>query len=384
MLDDSDFVNHLAFPELIEEYRKEKKLLLKTIEQKYETEKKYNVDKKNEGIKQDQNHRMILNACIFPFAQDDSIQRYGYTLLKASPLSELGGPNMDFLLYHPDTNPKLIFGEAKGQVEDHGRVTDQMKERIVVVERNSEYVKTQYLRNTNYTADYVIGVGWPNGNNMMKSVLRKGGRIKVWEVGIDITENKETLTLVAPAKEDGEIAKTMLHEKEFSRILSNLATSSDFKSVFIESHPFAKLSLLTIIRDDKDGFFYFADFLELVRREFDYLEGEEIYNIAKEILDLAIKIGYVELPEKELTSNNKGRYRLSTRKKKAQSREMELKKKWIDFAIAKDKQNEIVQRLTELQGRIAEKRSKSKTILELIEESNKPADESKHSETKEQ
>ncbi len=245
-----------------------------------------------------------------------------------------------------------------------------MKERIDVIGKNSEYIKTRYLKNSNYSNEFVIGVGWPNGNNMMKTVLRRGGQIKIWEIGIDITGGKETLALVTPASEDGLTGKTMLHDKNFSRILTNVATTSEFKSVFVESHPFAKLSLLTLIREDKDGTFSFDDFLEITKREFDYLEEEEIRKIADEILNHAIEIKYIEMREKELTIElEKRRYHILSKKKKADSREIELRKKWIEYTISKDKEQEMDQSLAALQDKFKERRAKNKTILELIKES---------------
>lgn len=378
MLSDEEFIDYLAFPELKEEYKREKKTVIDAIENRYRQEKDKLIQRKKDGIDEDQTHRMILNACIFPFAQEDSLQKYGYSFLRASPLRELNVTNMDFLLFHPDNVAQVIFGEAKGRVTDSGRVVDELKERIDIINKNSEYIKQKYLKNSDFANEFVIGVGWADGNAMMKSVLRRGGNIKVWSTGI-VPGKKQVLMLITPSKDDGPVGKTMLHEdKDFNQKLRSIDTSSDFKSIFVESHSFAKLALLTIIRESSDGTFSFNDFLEIVKKEFDYLDSQEIMNIAQDILDLAVKIKYVEpVSSLEDIEAKRAKYKMLSKKKKADTKEAELKKKWMDFAIQKDMEQEITAQVIKLQERFREKRGARKTILEILDDYSKEDNNSK-------
>jgi hypothetical protein len=122
LLDDSQFIKSLTFPKLKDEYTKAKELLLSKIDEKYKKLHDNMVNEKNQGIEEDKTHRMVLNACIFPFAQEDSLEKYGYYFLYASPLQELEVPNVDFVLFHPNPVIRAIMGEVKGRVSDPHRV----------------------------------------------------------------------------------------------------------------------------------------------------------------------------------------------------------------------------------------------------------------------
>lgn len=184
MLDDTAFLDSLTFQDLKDEYRRARDAAIHNTEKKYRDEKSALTARKEKGIEEDKAHRMILNACIFPFAQDDSLKKYGYTFLRASPLSEVGITNLDFLLLNPDKGTsRAILGEAKGSVLSYDDVARQTKDRVRVAEENRSYIKEKYLRNLEVETEYVIGVDWPDGNRMMKTFLHKGGQIKVWSTG---------------------------------------------------------------------------------------------------------------------------------------------------------------------------------------------------------
>jgi hypothetical protein len=100
---DADFLEFLLFPDLKEQYKKEIKNELSKLEKKYSDTIQKLIKQKNEGIELDKNHRSLLNACIFPFSQDDSLQKYGYIFLMASALKELKISNLDFLLIDQST-----------------------------------------------------------------------------------------------------------------------------------------------------------------------------------------------------------------------------------------------------------------------------------------
>lgn len=308
---------------------------------------------------------MILNACIFPFAQDDSLKKYGYTFLRASPLSEVGITNLDFLLLNPDKGTsRAILGEAKGSVLSYDDVARQTKDRVRVAEENRSYIKEKYLRNLEVETEYVIGVDWPDGNRMMKTFLHKGGQIKVWSTGPGSVSLKQRLMLVTPAAEDGPVGKTMLHaDKNFSNKMNGIETSTDFKSIFPESNTLAKVSMLAFIREKADGTFGFADFLQLISEELDYLEPNEIATVAHRILEVAEDIGFIEAMPTEL-SIGQPTFRITSRAKKADTRTDDIKRKWIEFSIGKDEEQDIEEQIRHLQGVFTEKRKQRKGIDE--------------------
>jgi hypothetical protein len=359
---DSNFIESLTFPNLKEEYIRERNNLIMSISEKYEKNKDLLSEKKNLGIELDRAHRMILNACIFPFAQKDSIDKYGYYFLRGSPLRELDVDNVDFLLVQPTFN-RVILGEVKGNVADYGDVIDEMKERIGTIESNTQYLEKNYLQQTISEKEYVIGVGLGDGDRMMKTVLRKGGKIKVWSTGIDPVSFKQILMLMVPPNEKNSPENSMIHsDLVFSKAMRRVETTSNFKSIFPESHTFAKLSLLTQIRERQDGTFSFTDFQNLVGEELDYLEQNEVNSITKRILKICEEIKIVEKMDTNNTSESF--YKIISRGKKADTREAEIKKKWINFAIRKDMEQEIDDKIQGLQKTFSIKRSKTKGIDE--------------------
>lgn len=363
MLDDSAYFEQLQIAELIAEYKKEKVQEVVRIDDKYKNERGDLETKKLKGAEQEHQHRLILNACIFPFCQPDALEKYGYYFLRASPLSELGVHNLDFILFHPSSEARVILGEAKGSVEDPAPVVDQFKDRIKVATDKKDYIREKYLKNIEAKPEFVLGVDWAVGNKAMKSVLRKGGNIKVWGAGAAIGSTKQSVVLVTPAAEDGPVGKTMLHEdKEFSRrIGAGLETLADYKSIFPESHTLAKLKLLTIVRESPDGTFTFTHFFDLVKEELGYLEGKEVLEIAERILEVAKDIKFVEEMPRALETDIR-KFKILSRKKKADMREEDLRKKWLDFAIQKDKEQEQQEAIEALQKKFLEKRKGYKAI----------------------
>jgi len=358
--DDTKFINYLAFDDLQTEYITKKKELYHHLDQKYKQEEQSLRNKKLEGIELDKDHRMVLNACIFPFSQEGPLAKFGYYFIRASPLSELEISNLDFLLFHPDPDTYAIFGEAKGQVNDAQRVVDQTKKRMKLVYDKQYYIKQNYFKNLNSELEFVLGVWMSYQTEIVKTVQRKGGEIKVWGTGPQINTMKPELSFVRPWVQSEPIGKTMFHkDRSLNQELANIETSWDYKSIFPDSHIFAKLSLLAWIREKEDGSFELSDLLEIVKQELDYLEDERIQKETEHILTIGEETGFIEkVPNK---SNN---YKIISRAKKADSREEEIKKKWINFSIAKDNEAERKEELLKLQEKFKEKRSKRKTLSE--------------------
>jgi hypothetical protein len=233
-----------------------------------------------------------------------------------------------------------------------------MKDRIQQVHTHEQYLRDNYISDTNAYYEYVIGTPFIYGNNLMKSVLRKQGGIIVWITGS--MDAEPLLSIVIPSKEEaGPVGKTMSHkDKELSRKLGkSIETSFDFKNIFPESHIFAKLLLLTPI-NSTDGIFSYDDLFELVKEELNYLNEDNIHSETNHILKIAQEIKFIE------SRDNNNTYRIISRSKRADGRERELRKKWIDFSISKDNEHELRNRMNQLKTEFVEKRQQRKTILD--------------------
>jgi hypothetical protein len=143
----------------------------------------------------------------------------------------------------------------------------------------------------------------------------------------------------------------MMHQDaNLNHELSNVKTSFEYKTFFIESHPVAKMTVLNFVDSGKlDGVFGFDDVLELVHDEVGYMDNQVVFKQANFILDLALKIGFIKVEGAAL-------FKLTSRSKKARNRYEELKQKWIDWSIDQDGSLEIERRRIFLQAEFRTKR----------------------------
>lgn len=364
--DDSRFLEYLSFKELKTEYVREKKSRFSNIDKKYASDHDDIVKRKLIGIEQDKKHRMILNTAIFPFVADGELTKYGYYFVRASPLSELGVNNLDFLIFHMGPPNIAILGEAKGSADATDEIVVQMKDRMKIAREKTEFIQENYLK-TNAQFEFVLCVEWLYAHEVLKTIMRKGGEIILWSSGSISLDSKlqvqEILELMIPMKEDGPEGRTMKHtDKDLNRYLHKIKTSSECKDFFVESHPFAKLTVLNYVdRGKKDCIFTFEDLMELVGDTLDYLDQETIRRETQWILDFSRN----ELGVVEEIDGQAGKFRISIKGKRADVREKELKKKWIDFDIKRDKIFEKKRVLAEIQERFTEKRKRMKGIDEF-------------------
>ena len=93
--------------------------------------------------------------------------------------------------------------------------------------------------------------------------------------------------------------------------------------------------LLTLVNADKDGIFAFDDVFHLMREELDYVQEFSVKEETSQLLIVAQDIKFIQEIE-----GQPGNYKIIAKGKKADTREEEVKKKWIDFAIEKDKEQE--------------------------------------------
>lgn len=300
LLDDAEFIANLTFKDLQNEYQVKKKEIYGSVEERYEKNKQDRISKKLEGIEQDKYHRMVLNACIFPFTQEGPLAKHDYYFVRASPFSELRTSNMDFLLLHPEFPPSAIFGEVKGSVNDPERIVDETKKRMKMVYDNEAYVQHNYFNDLKSDLEFVMGVWTSYGNEVVKSVVRKGGQIKVWSTGYQIDSTRDSLKsehyLVRPLSEINPNVKTMFHKDTSlnQKLSSHIQTSFEYKNVFPDSHKFTKSSLLSLIEENDDGEFTFNDLFGIVKEELDYLEEDRIKRETEDILMIGEEIKFIE------------------------------------------------------------------------------------------
>jgi hypothetical protein len=250
---------------------------------------------------------------------------------------------------------------AKGKVHDPQKVIDELKKKVNLVCNNAPYIQHNYLKCTVTDFEFVSGVWFSYGNEILKTVERKGGLIKVWSIGpqIDSTKNAE-ISLLRPSVKDNPVARTMLHkDKSLNQLLSHMETSFEYKSIFPESHPVAKLSLLNFLEEDEKGHFEFNRLFDIVKEELHYLEDDEIKKHTEDILKIATEIGFIE----QVQDKNRT-YKIIARTKKRDSRQEELMRKWIDFKIEKEKEAEKDQELIIIQNEFKKERLERKTITD--------------------
>jgi len=347
---DDEFIEFLRAADLQRQYRTGIDTVVKEVNQEFTDRRDALVLDKQRNLELDKWHRNIVNSCIFPFTEAEMVSKVGYHFVRASPLHESGVPNFDFLLYNP-AKAIAILGEAKGQLNDEGQVVNQTRERMRSAIAHADYIKNAYLNSNSADYDFVLGVQWADANRLAKSVARKGGGIVVWQSGSDLRSGDDRLGILVPGNEERDVVRTMMHRDDnLNHELSNVKTSFEYKTFFIESHPVAKLTILNFVDAGKpDGVFSFADLLELVRSEIGYVDTQTISKQANLIIELGLRIGFIKEEGAAL-------YKLTSRSKKAWNRYEELKQKWIAWSIDQDTGLEIEKRRLALQGEYRKKR----------------------------
>lgn len=341
--DDTKFLSELP-RDFHENYKLQKKSLIEKINKEF-SDTSLITNRKSRGIKEDNYHKEVQNACIFPFVQQGVItKKLDYWYLRSSPLVELGLKNVDFLIASR-TDGVVIFGEAKGSISDPTLVISEYKKRIKVIEDNIEHIKKIFPMLK--SIEYVLGVQSVDVMETSKAILRSNANIILWQIS---KWDDQFLSLAVPPTEDTVQRKGVMHcNNDLNKILSKVPTSTAFKTFYHESHPVAKMTLLSSIDRGQQTPFTFDDFKILVTEELDNTPSDEIDTITLNILDSALDIGFVK-PLKD------GSYKIQSRYRNASDRDEELKKKWIARKIEIDKENKINKSLEIIQTELLAKK----------------------------
>lgn len=362
-----EFLNSLLFPELQSQYEEDYKQAVRKVRSEFKKERALIAERIERGLRDDDEHRRALNACIYPFARG---QVHGYYFVCAGPLSELGIKNLDFLIVcrdPPDGETKIaMFGESKGPMTDPDPVVTQAKERIGTVTQNWEYVFRQYLGNMTSAREFIIGVFASDANELAKSIIRKRGEIIVWSIDLS---NDPILCLHRPEldREDRELRQSMMHRNQaLNQLLSRkIATSPSFKTFYVQSHMMAKLRILTgVDKGSGQGTFTSADVKDLVREALDYVSDEVVERETSAVLTQAQSIRFIR-------DVGGGRFKIRSRSKIAGVREREIKQLWIRGKLDEELGERVDMAVVELQ-QLYETKKQAIPTLEPYVKQNEP------------
>lgn len=349
---DNKFLDYLGFDDLKADYLEEKSECIERIRLEEQEKRVENEGNLRSEIHIDQEHRKILNACLYPFATKVSrLRKLNYYFLRAAPLLEKGATNLDFLVCkNVPTNRIAIFGEAKGTVSDHSKTVRETLDRRNVVESNRNYINQTYLGGADANYEYVLGVSSVDSNNVAKAVIHRNGGLIVWHS--EKSQNPE-LTIFVPSEDH--VRASMMHaENELNQELGRkVPTSLEFKTFYLQSHIAAKLLiLLSIDKLSPDETFKLEDVIKVVETELNYIDDPNvILGEARTILQTGIDIGFVGV----IAEN---RHRIKSRYSSAASRETDLMDKWVEHRLEKLLEEKTEAALTELRNKYLDLRKK--------------------------
>jgi hypothetical protein len=351
--DDNEFLTSLP-KNLRGEYESKKETRINEIEQDFISRNGELVENKSRGIREDQFHKAVLNSCIFPFAERNLLRQHlDYVYLRSSPLLELNVKNVDFMIAS-FSKKIVIFGEAKGSVEDPTQVISQFKKRIEIIENNKQYIERFVPKDSK--TEYVLGVPSMDAVETSKAILRSNVPIVLWEVG---GLEEQQLSLVVPANTTATQRQLILHsDDKLNRALRKVPTSAEFKTFFHESHPVTKMELLTTLDKETDSFFTFNTIKLLVRNELDNTSESEVESITLDIIKLGIDVNFIRCTPD-------GKYKIKSIYKNSASRYDELKKKWIEYQIKKNMEYQQNEAIIKIQEEFLEKKKQFPSLLDF-------------------
>ncbi len=282
--------------------------------------------RKWDGIEKDSRHRRVLNLCIYPFyALDSPPVELGYRFLRASPLSELGVRNMDFLVYnYTKKRAVAIFGEAKGSIASPTKIVRDTMEKKDIVVQNEDYIKSTYLKVKEKTVnfEYVIGVPVEKNIRICEAIEDAGGGLIPWSAG---GLERRSLSLEIPKNVDKSIRKTMIHrDTGLNSSLKELKSHDSCFSVFPDSHDVTWLELMIEASDN-----LVIETSELEKRlqmYLFYLGDSEKSHFLKKMVGKAVEVGIV----RKVGENT---YRIKSKWKKKRDIAKDVREKWVEHSV---------------------------------------------------
>ncbi|MGA3405999.1 MAG: hypothetical protein ABSD49_09745 [Candidatus Bathyarchaeia archaeon] len=366
-----EFLQYLIHEDLRLSYERKRRLAVRKVRKQFLANQTEIVERLRRGLKEDDDHGRVLNACIYPFARGEVP---GYFFVRAAPLVEMNLENLDFLIVclNPPRSGEVkvaIFGEAKGPINDPDRVLQEMRSRIDVLEQNWDKVRRTYL-SEEMPREFVVGVLASDAHEMSKSVIKKGGARIVWSV--DFSSN-HILSLDRPDldRSDRTIRATMMHKNDsLNQILNKLATSATLYTFFEQSHIVAKLRILTAVDKVKeDGTFTFNDVETLVKEALDYvLDDSVIRRETSTIIEWGRNIGFV-------TEVVPGHFKIKSRYKNAADRDGEIENLWINYRLSQEANLLVDAEVASLQTSFESERAKRPTLPEIFPSETLPRNE---------
>jgi hypothetical protein len=349
-LTDEDFLAFLHEGDLRREYSEAARGIDARLVQEFDEpaahQFKYK-DKDEEISVKDKYHRETLNACIYPFSQKGSLKELGYYFIRSEPLLELRVENLDFLIASSEKGI-AIFGEAKTSTADPAGLIAEMNVRKRIIEQNKAYLNEALIPNIE-NFEYVFGLPAIEARYLSSAILKNDAlNYIIWEYGGP--ESNQILSLYVPPGEKWEGLRRIRHaDNQLNSRLVRVPTSKKFKNFFLQSHPVAKIAILTWIDIGKEeeaakGQFSRQDVKNICSIELEYYCKDIIDREVDRIIKSALEIGFVKKLEETGET-----YKITTSSTDPAARYEDLKTRWIEHSIEHDKTERVNEERMNLQ-----------------------------------
>lgn len=366
MVSDEQFETELNFEDLKAKYREAVRKSRESLTKKHAAERVELRKLKLAGLEAERIHRDLLNLCVYPFTEQGKCQReLGYRFLRASPLSELGLPNFDFLiarLYPAEEIAILIAGEAKGSVgSPKGVVDDVAKKRGVFIE-NSEVVLAQYLgqdKNRKYLLETVVAVDSVDSSNMITAIVESGEPIKVWH---GPSTGPALLSIASPPSSAHGAHKYLHADAKLNRLLDKLPTIRRTFDVWPNTHTLIQLgALIRASHPEEYGMSVgTADLGNVLARDMFYLTPKEREDSALSLIRVGMAIGFLTP-----MAGVAGEFKIVAKGARRDALETTLQEKWLRWQLDQDFEAEIERERQVTQQAFRRERSLRKTMKDF-------------------
>lgn len=304
------------------------------ISKKKEFDREGYKDELDNFIDQEQEHRRLVNFCVFPFVQSAP---EGYQFVRADPLEECDVKNFDFLLHNLDG--KVIFGEAKASLPTNvDSVINDLIEQRETVEEWKEYIEKNYLGQEMGFDEYVLATYDNYANVASRKILEKGEDVKVW--GVNRTDKKINLKKSLPGETPdnlsgddpvAELSELATHSVgSLNSVLDNCSTATGAISVLPKSAHIDQLRVITRAYSSRgrDTLINRSDIRDELKEGARNYESKWIDETTNQLIELGQEIGLLTDCEDEAAD-----YRVVSRYTSREGIEKTLRKKWKEYRV---------------------------------------------------